>query len=85
MALDAAAKQDAGRDVRTEASMIKVFATEMASRVIDRAMQAFGAMGMTKEMPLQLMAQKVRTMRVYEGPTEVHRMVVARRQLAQGR
>ena len=57
----------------------------MATRVIDRAMQAFGAMGMTKEMPLQLMAQKVRTMRVYEGPTEVHRMVVARRQLAEGR
>lgn len=85
MALDAAAKQDSGRDVRTEASMIKVFATEMATRVIDRAMQAFGAMGMTKEMPLQLMAQKVRTMRVYEGPTEVHRMVVARRQLAEGR
>ncbi len=85
MALDAAAKQDSGRDIRTEASMIKVFATEMATVVIDRAMQAFGAMGMTKEMPLQLMAQKVRTMRVYEGPTEVHRMVVARRQLAQGR
>jgi alkylation response protein AidB-like acyl-CoA dehydrogenase len=85
MALDAAAKQDAGGDVRTEASMIKVFATEMASGVIDHAMQAFGAMGMTKEMPLQLMAQKVRTMRVYEGPTEVHRMVVARRQLAQRR
>ena len=85
MALDAAAKQDAGHDVRTEASMIKVFATEMASLVIDRAMQVFGAMGMTKETPLQLMAQKVRTMRVYEGPTEVHRMVVARRQLAQGR
>lgn len=61
--------------------MIKVFATEMASLVIDRAMQVFGAMGMTKETPLQLMAQKVRTMRVYEGPTEVHRMVVARRQL----
>ncbi len=81
MALDAAAKQDAGLDVRTEASMIKVFATEMASLVIDRAMQVFGAMGMTKETPLQLMAQKVRTMRVYEGPTEVHRMVVARRQL----
>ncbi len=85
MALDAAAKQDAGQDVRTEASMIKVFATEMASAVIDHAMQAFGAMGMAKEMPLQLMAQKVRTMRVYEGPTEVHRMVVARRQLAQRR
>ncbi len=79
MVLDAAAKQDAGRDVRTEASMIKVFATEMASDAIDHAMQAYGAMGMTKEMPLQLLATKVRTMRIYEGPTEVHRMTIARR------
>jgi acyl-CoA dehydrogenase len=61
--------------------MIKVYATEMASEIIDHAMQAFGAMGMTKEMPLQLMAGKVRTMRVYEGPSEVHRWVVARRVL----
>ena len=79
MVLDAAAKQDAGRDVRTEASMIKVFATEMASDAIDQTMQAYGAMGMTKEMPLQLLATKVRTMRIYEGPTEVHRMTIARR------
>ncbi|MBN8890312.1 MAG: acyl-CoA dehydrogenase [Bordetella sp. SCN 68-11] len=79
MVMDAAAKQDAGRDVRTEASMIKVFATEMAQDVIDHAMQAYGAMGVTKELPLQLMAQKVRTMRVYEGPSEVHRMAIARR------
>ena len=41
-------------------------------------MQAFGAMGMTKELPLQLMA-KLRTMRIYDGPTEVHRMVIARK------
>lgn len=81
MALDAAAKQDAGGDARTEVSMLKVFATEMASEVIDHAMQAFGAMGMAKEIPLQLMAQKVRLMRVYEGPSEVHRMVVARQAL----
>ena len=83
MVFDAAAKQDAGRDVRTEASMIKVFATEMASDAIDHAMQAYGAMGMTKEMPLQLMATKVRTMRIYEGPSEVHRMSIARRILEQ--
>ncbi|QQS15041.1 MAG: acyl-CoA dehydrogenase family protein [Rhodospirillales bacterium] len=82
MALDAAAKHDSGADVRTEASMIKVFATEMATEVVDHAMQAFGAMGMAKELPLQLMAQRVRVMRVYEGPSEVHRMVVARRALA---
>jgi acyl-CoA dehydrogenase len=81
MVQDAASKQDAGRDIRTEASMIKVFATEMASDVIDRAMQTFGAMGVTKELPLQLMAQKVRVMRVYEGPTEIHRMLIARRTL----
>lgn len=81
MLLDAAAKQDAGQDVRTEASMIKVYATEMAQEVLDNAMQTMGAMGMTKEMPLQLMAQKVRSMRVYEGPSEVHRMTIARRLL----
>jgi acyl-CoA dehydrogenase len=81
MVQEAAWKRDRGRDVRTEASMIKVFATEMASDVIDHAMQAYGAMGMTKELPLQLMAAQVRTMRIYEGPSEVHRWVVARRLL----
>jgi acyl-CoA dehydrogenase len=81
MVMDAAAKSDAGRDVRTEASMIKVFATEMATEIIDQAMQAHGAMGVTKELPLQLMASKVRTMRVYEGPSEVHRMTIGKRVL----
>jgi acyl-CoA dehydrogenase len=79
MVYDAAAKADAGQDVRTEASMVKLFGTEMATEVVDHAMQAFGAMGVAKELPLQLMAQKVRTMRVYEGPSEVHRMAIARR------
>jgi acyl-CoA dehydrogenase len=83
MVQEAAWKQDLGRDVRTEASMVKVFATEMATDVIDNAMQAYGAMGMTKELPLQLMAQHVRAMRIYEGPSEVHRWVVARRLLRQ--
>lgn len=82
MLLDAARKQDGGGDVRIEASMIKVFATEMASEIIDHAMQTFGAMGVSKEMPLHLMAQKVRVMRVYEGPTEVHRMLIARKVLS---
>jgi len=81
MLLDAAEKQEKGQDVRTEASMIKVYATEMATDIIDRAMQTFGAMGMTKELPLHLMAQKVRLMRVYEGPTEVHMMSIAKQAL----
>lgn len=78
MAYDCAWKLDQGRDVRQEISMLKVYATEMASEVIDNAMQCFGAMGMTKEMPLALLAGRVRTMRIYDGPSEVHRMVVAR-------
>jgi acyl-CoA dehydrogenase len=84
MAMDAAAKMDAGEDIRTEASMIKVFGTEMATRIVDRAMQAFGAMGMTKELPLHLMAQRLRLMRIYEGPTEVHHMAIARKVLRTG-
>ncbi len=79
MIMDAAARLDAGEDVRTVTSMVKVFGTEMATEVIDHAMQAFGAMGMAKEMPLQQMAQRVRVMRIFEGPSEVHRMVIARR------
>jgi acyl-CoA dehydrogenase len=78
MTYDAAWKIDQNRDVRTEISMIKVFGTEMAWEVIDHAMQTFGAMGMTKEFPLQLMSSQVRNMRIYDGPTEVHRWVVAR-------
>jgi alkylation response protein AidB-like acyl-CoA dehydrogenase len=81
MLWDAATKQDNGDDVRTEASMIKLYGTELATDVIDNAMQAFGAMGMTKELPLQMMAQRVRLMRIYEGPSEIHRWVLARRRL----
>jgi len=82
MVHDAAAALDRGEDVRQAASMVKIFATEMAGEVVDYAMQSFGAMGVTKELPLQLMAQRARVMRIYEGPSEVHRMSVARRILA---
>lgn len=78
MTYDCAWKLDQGRDTRMEISMIKAYATEMAWEVVDHAMQTFGAMGMTKELPLQLMASRLRTMRIYDGPTEVHKWVVAR-------
>jgi acyl-CoA dehydrogenase len=78
MAYETAWKLDQGRDVRTDVSMIKVYGTEMAWDIVDKAMQTFGAMGMTKEMPLHLMASQVRNMRIYDGPSEVHRWVVAR-------
>ena len=78
MTYETAWKLDQGRDVRTDVSMVKVYATEMAWEILDNAMQTFGAMGMTKDLPLQLMAGQVRTMRIYDGPSEVHRWVVAR-------
>jgi acyl-CoA dehydrogenase len=81
MVHDLAARMDAGADVRLEASMLKVRATEMAQTVLDNAMQTLGAMGMTKELPLQLMHQQARVMRIYEGPTEVHRSAIGRRML----
>lgn len=78
MTYDCAAKLDKGQEARVEISMIKSFAVEMAWEVVDHAMQMYGAMGMTKEMPLQLMANRLRTMRIYDGPTEVHKWVIAR-------
>lgn len=78
MTYEAATRIDAGDEARTQVSMIKVFATEMAWDVIDHAMQVLGAMGMTKELPLHQMANETRLMRIYEGPSEVHRWVIAR-------
>jgi len=78
MALDCAWKQDQGMDVKTEASMLKFYATEMATDAIDKSMQTWGAMGMCKDMPLHILGSEIRTMRIYDGPSEVHRMVVAR-------
>ena len=82
MAWHTAWKLDQGQNVRREISMLKAHATEMAWQVVDHAMQAYGGMGMTKELPLQQMANDVRLMRIYDGPTEIHKWVVAREALA---
>ena len=72
-------KIDRGQsDVRREAAMVKVQATEMATRVIDRAIQLFGGMGVSKELPLEYMSRIVRVYRIVEGASEIHRWTVAR-------
>jgi acyl-CoA dehydrogenase len=81
MVQDAAEKVDRGEDVRLEASMIKVCATELAYDACDHAMQTLGALGMTTELPLNTLWQRARLMRMYEGPSEVHRQSIARRVL----
>ena len=78
LALETAWRLDRGEDVSTLVSMIKFRAADMAHAVVDGAMQVFGAMGMSKEMPLHMMAARVRLMRIYDGPSEIHRWVVAR-------
>lgn len=75
---------DQQHDTRRDASMVKVQATEMVGAVVDRAMQLFGGMGMSKELPLEYISRVVRIYRIVEGPSEVHRWVVARDLLKNG-
>jgi acyl-CoA dehydrogenase len=74
----AAWKADLGQDYKMEASIAKVYATETAGRVVDRAIQILGGMGVAKEMPLERWYREMRIKRIGEGPSEVHRLVVAR-------
>lgn len=69
---------DLGRDIKTEASIAKVVATETAGRVVDRCIQIMGGMGLAREMPLERWYRELRIKRIGEGPSEVHRMVLAR-------
>ena len=77
--LDAAHKIDAGDEARVEISAIKFSAARVLQDVIDRAIQVHGARGLTDETPLAQMALHARAGRIYDGPDEVHRQVVARR------
>jgi acyl-CoA dehydrogenase len=69
---------DLGRDLKIESSIAKVVATETAGRVVDRAIQIFGGLGVSQEMPLERWYRELRIKRIGEGPSEVQRMVVAR-------
>jgi len=81
LTLDAAHKIDRGDEARVEISAIKFFAARVLQDVIDRAVQVHGARGLTDETPLARMLLAARAGRIYDGPDEVHRMVVARRVL----
>lgn len=77
----AAYKIDAGQDARIEISLIKFYGAKVLHDVIDRAVQVHGALGVTEDTPLASMYRNARYARIYDGPDEVHRMVVARRVL----
>jgi len=79
LTLDAAHKLDEGSEARVEVSLIKFYAARVLNDVIDRAIQVHGARGLTDETPLGQMYAMARGARIYDGPDEVHRMVVSRR------
>ena len=78
MSLHAAWRADQGEDIRMEASMVKVFATEMLWKVVDRMIQIHGGVGFTTDLPLESILRNARGNRIVEGPSEVHRMAIAR-------
>jgi acyl-CoA dehydrogenase len=79
LTLDAAHKIDQGDEARVEISLIKFYAAGVLHDVIDRAIQVHGALGLTDQTPLARMYREARAARIYDGPDEVHRMVVSRR------
>jgi acyl-CoA dehydrogenase len=79
MTLDAAHKIDGGSEARVEISLIKFYAARVLNDVIDRAVQVHGGLGLTDRTPLAAMLAVARAGRIYDGPDEVHRMVVSRR------
>lgn len=75
----AAWKSDQGiQDLRTEGGILKVAATEMLTKVADRAIQIHGGVGLSKELGIEYVARMVRIWRILEGPSEIHRWTIAR-------
>lgn len=79
LTLDAAKRIDQGDDARIEIGLIKVVGAKMLHNVIDRAIQVYGAKGLTDDTPLSLMYRHAREARIYDGPDEVHIQSVAKR------
>lgn len=78
MVLDAVKKRDAGEDVAMVSSCCKLFCSEMVGRVADRAVQIFGGSGYVSEFSVERFYRDVRIFRLYEGTSEIQKLVIAR-------
>ena len=78
MTIHCAERMDSGLDARTEISAIKIFVPEAYHRVVDRAIQVWGAAGVSGDLPLAAMYQGARTLRLADGPDEVHKILIAK-------
>lgn len=84
LVLRAAWEIDQGRDGRDLIAMVKVHAAETVNRVADRAVQVFGGMGFCKDLSIERYYRDTRVTRIYDGASEIHRMVIARDALEHG-
>jgi acyl-CoA dehydrogenase len=78
MTIHCAEKMENGADPRTDISAIKIFVPEMYHRVVDRAIQVWGAAGVSGDLPLAGMYLGARTLRIADGPDEVHKILIAK-------
>jgi len=78
-----ASRIDAGEEMRGGISMLKVQTSEMLGRVVDRAVQIFGGAGYCRDLPIERYFRDARISRIYDGSSEIHRMVLAK-QLMKG-
>jgi acyl-CoA dehydrogenase len=74
----AAAARDAGTATPDQAAMAKLYATETAQRVIDRAVQSLGGLGVTVGQATERLYREIRALRIYEGTSEIQKLVIAR-------
>jgi acyl-CoA dehydrogenase len=82
LVLETARKRDAGQDITLEASMCKLFASEMCGRVADRAVQLFGGSGYIADNVAERFYRDVRVFRLYEGTSQIHIANIAKQTLA---
>jgi len=85
MVLEAAALRDAGRPCLKQACMAKLFASEAAERICSDAIQIFGGYGYSRELPVEKIYRDVRVAQIYEGTSDVQRIIISRQLLQEGR
>ena len=85
MVVDAARRRDEGCDVGTEAACAKLFASEMCGRVADRAVQIHGGAGYISDYAIERFYRDVRLFRIYEGTSEIQRLVIARNMIREAK
>ncbi|HEX9311808.1 MAG TPA: acyl-CoA dehydrogenase family protein [Actinomycetota bacterium] len=78
MVLHSAWKIETAQDFKQEVAFVKTFVSEVLGRVVDRAIQICGSLGYSTDLPLERYYRDARAARIYDGPSEVHRMVIAR-------